>query len=92
MVELRAGFRAHTIISGYRTYGQVNFITCMRETTGKTIIAYHSRRENDSDRGPDEALRLNRQCVVVRSTKRRSNSNRDLQHHRHSHVHACRYE
>jgi hypothetical protein len=26
--------------AGYGTYGQVNFITCTRETTGKTIIAY----------------------------------------------------
>jgi hypothetical protein len=32
---------AHTTITaGFGTYGQVNFTTCMRETVGRTIIAY----------------------------------------------------
>lgn len=29
-----------TITSGYGTYGQETYITCMREQTGKTVIAY----------------------------------------------------
>lgn len=34
-------------------------------------------RKNDSDSGPDEALRINRQRVVVQSAKRCTNSNRN---------------
>jgi Protein of unknown function (DUF4038)/Putative collagen-binding domain of a collagenase/Immunoglobulin domain len=29
-----------TVINGYGDYGQVDYITCMREATGKTVIAY----------------------------------------------------
>jgi Protein of unknown function (DUF4038)/Putative collagen-binding domain of a collagenase/Immunoglobulin I-set domain len=29
-----------TVIGGYGTYGQEDYITCMREATGKTVIAY----------------------------------------------------